>query len=180
MHGAILNLGWRFAKIAAISPKVYTPERICKNCDKFVLTTDMLQEPGGLKEWWMKTGLLEGLENINQTALDESNLAFQLFFNRLVNLSAVRLVPDPHHSWLQVQGDNPRHMGAGYTKTPIQGATGVDDALKSSHNAYKILYFNKDQHELLINREMYNVLFFCDFGSGKIISFVYLNILFAR
>ena len=31
-HGAILSPGWRFAKICAISPSVYSPDKICNNC----------------------------------------------------------------------------------------------------------------------------------------------------
>lgn len=166
MHGAILSPGWRFVKVAAISPYVYNKEKICRNCNKFILTTEMLREPGGISKWWKQTGLLDGTQNFDQKTKNQCYEEFQLFFNRLVNLSAVRVVPDPFHTWVQIQGDNPRHMSAGYTKTKCRGTIDVKDALKLPHDAYKVLYFNKDQQALLTTDEL-NVVFFCDFGSGK-------------
>ena len=50
MYGAILSPGWQFVKVCAISPTLYNSERICKNCRKFILTTDMLKTPGGLEK----------------------------------------------------------------------------------------------------------------------------------
>ena len=50
-HGAILSPDWRFVKICAISPSFKNPDNICKNCNRFVLTSDILKTPGGLDKW---------------------------------------------------------------------------------------------------------------------------------
>ena len=56
-HGAILSQGWRFAKICAISPSVYSPDKICSNCQKFILTSNTVKTPEKLEKWWKDTGL---------------------------------------------------------------------------------------------------------------------------
>ena len=65
-HGAILSPGWRFAKICAISPTLNPSEKICKNCQRFVLTSDILKTPGGLDKWWKETGLADRVNNISE------------------------------------------------------------------------------------------------------------------
>ena len=76
-------------------------------------------------------------------------------------------MPDPFHTWSQVQGDNPRHMAAGHTTSTASEAIGVEDALKCAHHAYKVLFFNKDQQALLTSEQFHSMVFFCDFGAGK-------------
>ena len=167
MHGAILSEIWRFIKVAAISPHVYNMEKICKNCRKFILTTETLKQKGGLMKWWVDMGLFEGNTKIDQNTKDQGYSEFQLFFHRLVNLSATRIVPGPFDTWSQVEGNNTYHMSGGYTTTTARGAVSVEDALPIAHNAYKVLYFNRDQQSLLTNNALRYVLFFCDFGSGR-------------
>ena len=98
-HGDILSPDWQFAKICAISPSFNNPELICKNCNRFILTPDILTTPGGLDKWWKETGLADRAINLDQKAKDDAYNEFQLMFNRLVCLSSVRIVPDPlNHS----------------------------------------------------------------------------------
>ena len=99
---------------------------------------------------------------------------FQLFFNRLVCMSSVKVVADPFHTWPQVQGINPHHMAAGHTKAEptVYDKAGaevleVEHAIKRAHDAFKILFFNKDQMSLLTTDKFPNVLFLCDFGAGN-------------
>ena len=168
MHGSILSPGWRFVKVAAISPTVYNADKLCTHCHKFILTTDMLKSPGGMANFWQRTGLFTAAQNLNQTTKDQSYHEFQLFFNRLVNLRSVKVITDPFRTWAQIQGNNPRHISAGHTKT--NGASkeiGIEEVLKNPHDAYKVLYFNKDQQALLTTDLFLSVLFFCDFGSGR-------------
>ena len=171
MHGAILSPGWKFAKIAVVGPRVYNRERICPSCDPFVISTEMINEPGGMERWWKNSGL-DKIEELDEKSKKEAYDDFLRFSNRLVNLSAVRVIPDPLHSWEQIQGQNPRHMAAGYTysKPPsTHGRLNVDDQLNRPHDAYKVIAFNKDQENLLSNR-IPSAIFWNDFGSGKIIS----------
>ena len=104
---------------------------------------------------------------LDQKSKDEAYGEFQLFFHRLVCMSSVRIVPDPFHTWEQIQGDNPRQMAAGHTTTSATGAIEVGDALNCSHNAFKVLFFNKDQQALLTTDNFRYLLFFCDLGAGK-------------
>ena len=89
-------------------------------------------------------------------------------------MSSVRVVPDPFHTWAQIQGSNQHHMAAGYSKATkdIQnkaklGDLDVGDILKSSHNAFKTLFFNKDQQALLTTDNFPHAVFLCDFGAGN-------------
>ena len=92
----------------------------------------------------------------------------------MVCLSSVRIVPDPFHTWTQIQGDNPRHMAAGHTTAdPVATAqcslakVDIKDVLNRSHDAYKVLFFNKDQMSLLTTDLIPHVIFMSDFGAGK-------------
>ena len=173
-HGAILSPGWKFAKICAVSPSVYNPQKICSNCQKFILTSDIVQIPGGLEMWWKNTGLSNRSNLLDKKSKDEAYKEFQLFFNRVVCMSSVRVVADPFHTWAQVQGSNPHHMSAGHTEAPqcvIKNAASdnldFEDILKSSHHAYKTLFFTKDQMALLTTDNFPSVIFLCDFGAGS-------------
>ena len=173
-HGTILSQGWQFVKICAISPRVINKERICSNCKKFILTTDILETPGGLKKWWEETGLSKRAAMFDQKSKDATYNEFQLFFNRLICMSSVKITPDPFHSWTQVQGNTPYHMSAGLTsaeqamrsKAKSEGLD-VEDALKAAHHAYKVLFFNKDQMAILTTDNAPHAIFMCDFGAGK-------------
>ena len=46
----------------------------------------------------------------------------------------------------------------------------IEDALKAPHHAYKILFFNKEQMDLLTTNRFPYVLFMCDFGTGTFIT----------
>ena len=174
MHGAILSQGWEFVKVCAISPKVNNPEKICSNCKKFILTTNILKTPGGLKRWWDETGLSKRANMFDKKSKDASYNEFQLFFNRLICMSSVKVVPDQFHSWTQVQGNAPYHMSAGLTNTghgirEKVASEGLDfeEALKAPHHAYKILFFNKDQMAILTTDTVPHIIFMNDFGAGK-------------
>ena len=119
------------------------------------------------KQWWKQTGLGEELQIMDERTNDGSFNEFQLFFHRMVNLSAVRVVPDPFHTWSQIHGDNPCHLAAGYTKSTSPGTIEVKDALKREHDALKVLFFNRDQQALLVTDEFTRAIFFCDFGAGN-------------
>ena len=155
MHGAILSQGWQFAKVCAISPTLYNSEKICTNCKRFILTTDILKSPGALAKWWKDTGLSERCKMFDEKNKAEAYEEFQLFFNRLICMSSVRVVPDPFHTWAQIQGKNQHHMAAGHTKATADeknkaklGVTDIDALLESAHSAFKTLFFNKDQRAL--------------------------------
>ena len=173
-HGAILSPGWRFAKVCAISPSVYHPERICSYCMQFVLTSDIVQTTERLEKWWDDSGLSNRENLFDQKAKDQAYQEFQLFFNRVVCMSSVRVVPDPFHTWALVQGKTQHHMAAGHTRASRDTYTnaasaGLDfeDALKASHHAYKTLFFTKDQMALITTNNFPCVVFLCDFGAGN-------------
>ena len=178
-HGAILSPDWRFVKVCAISPSFNTSQNICQHCRRFILTSDMLKVPGGLEKWWKETGLADRAQKLDQKAKDDAYNEFQLFFNRMVCLSSVRVVPDPFHTWTQIQGNNPHHMSAGHTRADqgalnqhSSGGVDVKDVLNRSHDAYKVLIFNKDQMALLTTDKIPFVFFMCDFGSGNQMNYV--------
>ena len=65
-------------------------------------------------------------------------------------------------------------MSAGHTTaTPdaqaqyASSSDGVKDVLNRPHDAYKVLFFNRDQISLLAADSFVNVLFMCDFGAGN-------------
>ena len=174
MHGAILSPEWRFVKVCAISPSLYNADSICNNCKKFILTTDLLKTCGGLDEWWKQTGLADSTENTIKETKDEAYNAFQLFFNRVVCMSSVKVLPDKFHTWEQVQGKNHHSIAAGLTKVKeehdsndISEGFDVGHALKSAHHAYKVLFLNKDQMALLTTSTVPSAVFICDFGAGN-------------
>ena len=174
MHGAILSPGWQFAKVCAVSPTLYNSEMICRNCKRFILTTDILKTPDGLEKWWKETGLADRCNIFDQKVKDDAYTEFQRFFNRLVCLSSVRIVPDSFHTWVQIQGKDHHHMTAGHTDATADdiamatsGDVDVDKLLRSSHNAFKTLFFNKDQQALLTTDKFPLAIFLCDFGAGK-------------
>ena len=108
-------------------------------------------------------------------------------FNRLVCLSSVRVVPDPFHTWTQIQGNNPHHMSAGHAKatpdTRAQFTSGnivVKDVLNRSHDAYKVLFFNWDQVSLLAADNLLHVLFMNDFGAGNSMKHMLIKIKICR
>ena len=181
-HGAILSPDWIFVKVCAISPTFNEKENICRNCHRFILTSDIVKTPGGLEKWWKETRLGDRAMKFNDMEKADSYNQFQLFFHRLVCLSSVRVVPDPFHTWSQIQGNNPHHMSAGHTKANqdarIHYSTGIVDIeniLHRSHDAYKVLFFNKDQYSLLMADTLHHVVFICDFGSGSSIRYGYFN-----
>jgi len=185
-HGAILSPEWRLVKICAISPSLKNSEKICRNCHRFILTSEIINTPGALQKWWKDTGLSDRdktfhkikkgkkAKNALQKIKDKAYNEFQMFFYRLVCLSSVRVVPDPFYTWKQIQGNNPHHISGGHTKDTSNaqtqntaGSMDVKDVLHRSHDAYKVLFFNKDQNALLVAENLSHVLFMCDFGSGK-------------
>ena len=176
MHGAVLSPEWQFVKICAISPELNNPENICDHCKKFVLTTDILKTLGGLKKWWEETGISKRASLFDQGSKDSSYNQFQLFFNRLICMSSVKVVTDAFNTWNQVQGKTPYHMSAGHTitkqtihdKAASEGLD-VEDALKATHHAYKILFFSKDQMAILTADCAPHAIFMCDFGAGKLL-----------
>ena len=168
IHGTIFSPGWQLVKIAALSPRVYSPQKICSSCNPFIITTDMLKEPGGMLRWWHGTGL-ERIGELDSRTKQKSYKEFLMFYNRIVNLSKVRVLPDVFKSWEQIQGDNLRHMAAGYTeafKSSTPGYKDVEDILQRPHDAYKVIAFNDDQESLLFE-DIQFALFLNDFGAGE-------------
>ena len=173
-HGAILSPSWKFVKICAISPSFNHSEKICGNCRRFILTSDILKTQGGLNSWLQETGLTRRFEEFDQRTKDEAYNEFQLFFHRLVCLSSVRVVPDPFHTWDQIQGDNSLHISAGHTRAGPKfhnqqsyDCVDVGHRLHGSLDAYKVLFFNNDQWSLLAADNLHRVLFMCDYGAGN-------------
>ena len=173
LHGSILHKGWRFIKIAAILPRPIEEDAICLHCRKFILTEDIITKPGGMEEWWVKTGIIEKIVKMDQQATQQGYEDFLILFNRLVNLSCihtkVQKVGIPN-SWAQIQGDNPRYISSGYTSTP-KGSKSVEldfeEVLCRPHDAFKCLFFNQDQYKLLTTNDLFRVVFLCDYGAGK-------------
>ena len=65
-------------------------------------------------------------------------------------------------------------MTAGHTEATADeiamatsGDVDVETILKSSHSAFKTLFFNKDQQALLTTDKYPYAVFLCDFGAGK-------------
>jgi len=173
MHGSILSPGWRFVKIAALSPKVYNSQKICPSCNPFIITTDMIKQPGGMLKWWKGTGL-DRIPELDARTKREAYKEFLIFYNRMVNLSKVRVMPDTFKTWEQIQGQNPHHMAAGYTaasapSAPLSGD--VEDLLQRPHDAFKVIALNDDQEALLFE-DIQLVVFFNDFGAGKFKHFI--------
>ena len=85
-------------------------------------------------------------------------------------------MPDPFHTWERIQGHNDHHMAAGHTDATVDeiamaksGDLDVDLVLRSTHSAFKTLFFNKGQQALLTKNKYPNAVFLCDFGAGKYI-----------
>ena len=181
VHGEILRPGWKMAKVAVISPHVYKKEKICPTCSHFILTTDMLKEPNGLKKWWKMTSL-EKVKELNGKSKQDAYDDFLKLFFRLVMLSAVKIIPRPFNSWQQIQGNNPRHMSAGYTESEKHlttnelnrmgsGIRSFNEILQRPHDAYKVICMNEDQEALLVN-DIPFVVFLNDFGAGTRVYFI--------
>ena len=110
----------------------------------------------------------------DQKSKDASYNEFQLFFNRSICMSSVKVTPDPFHSWAQVQGNTSYHISAGHTNTEqatrdkfASEGLDVDETIKAAHHAYKVLFFNKDQMAILTADSAPHAIFMCDFGAGK-------------
>ena len=89
-------------------------------------------------------------------------------------MASVKVIPDPFHTWAQVQGNNHCHMAAGHTKASrdIKEKAALEnlefaDVLKASHHAYKTLFFTKDQMAILTTDNFPYAIFLCDFGAGN-------------
>lgn len=168
VHGAILSPGWKFVKVAVIAPDVYNKEKICQTCNPFVISTDMINQPGGMEKWWKNSGL-DSIKELDEKSKKEAYNEFLMFFNRLVNLSKVRLLAKPTEAWKQIQGEHyPRQITAGHIAAEPP-PTSMKELLNRPHDAYKVIFLNKDQECLLSNDNRF-VAFFNDFGSGKIIN----------
>ena len=174
-HGAILSPVWKFAEVCAISPSIYNSDKICNSCKRFILTTDIVKTPGRIDEWWKETGFSSRASMFDQKSKDEAYKEFQLFFNRMVCMSSVKVVPDPFHSWAQAQGDKQYyHMGAGHTDATqdirnkaVSDDLDFEEVLKDAHHGYKTLFFNKDQMAILTTDNFPSALFIADFGAGN-------------
>jgi hypothetical protein len=168
MHGAILSPDWKFVKVVAVGPHVYNRDKICPTCNPFVITTDMINQPGGMEKFWKNSGL-DKIQELTGKAKQEAHSEFLRFFNRLVSLSAVRVLPDPFGAWEQIQGQNPHHMAAGYTSSPPPSTSGpldVEEMLNRPHGAYKVISLNEGQENLLCH-DIPSAVFWNDFGAGK-------------
>ena len=110
----------------------------------------------------------------DETSKGESYAEFQPFFNRVVCMSSVKVIPDPFHTWAQVQGNRQHHMAAGHTTASqdVKDKASFDnlefsDVLKDTHHAYKTLFFTKDQMAILTSDNFPSAIFLCDFGAGN-------------
>ena len=175
-HGAILSPDWRFAKVLAVSPKLYNSDKICSNCRKFILTPEIVNSPKRMTTWWQETGLADRSPSFDPASKDEGYRQFQLLFNRIVCMLSVKIVLDACRTWEQVQGRGAQlQMSAGRTETPqdIKTKAAIDDLdfdediLKAPHHAYKILFLNKDQMALLTSDAYPCLIFMNDFGAGN-------------
>ena len=88
-------------------------------------------------------------KTLDQMAKDEAYIEFQQFFYRLICLSSVRVVPDPFHTWAQIQGRDDHHMTAGHTEATADeitmatsGDVDIEKLLRSPHTAFKTLFFS--------------------------------------
>lgn len=79
-------------------------------------------------------------------------------------------------SFFRHQGDNHRPISAGHTTAdPVAEAQcllshgDIKDFLNRPHDAYKVLFFNKDQLSILATDNLLRAIFMSDFGSGKFI-----------
>ena len=133
-----------------------------------------MKAPGGMSNWWKETGLSTRASMFDETSKDQSYAEFQRFFNRVVCMSSVKVIPDPFQTWAKVQGHTQHHMAAGHTKASqdIKDKATLDDIefsdiLKATHHAYKTLFFTKDQMAILTTDNFPSAMFLCDFGAGK-------------
>ena len=171
LHGPILSKGWGFLKIAAIMPHVINKQAVCPHCNRFILTEDILTTPGGIEKWFQETGILEHVGKINQQMKDQGFEDMLKIFNRLVNLSNIGIQPaNMPQAWQKITGKDDNYITAGYTATP-QGSKSeelnFDEVLNRPHDAFKILYFNRDQYQLLTTKDLFRLIFLCDYGAGK-------------
>ena len=131
----------------------------------------MIKQPNGMLKWWQGTGL-DQIGEMDPRMKQKSYEEFLMFYNRIVNLSKVRVIPEAFKTWGQIQGENERHMAAGFTEALQPSARGhedVADILQRPHDAYKCIAFNDDQESLLFE-DIPFALFFNDFGAGNIIT----------
>ena len=168
VHGKVFSTGWDFVKLAAISPRVHNMHQVCESCQRFIITSDIFKEHGAIEKWWKSTGL-DGRKVLNPNARKNSYNDYLKFFNRIVNLSAVRFHPDPFQNWKQIQGDKTQHMSAGHTSSSSDMSSPEDfefcNVLQHAHDFYKVICLNEDQ-EAILSCHSYFAVFFNDFGSG--------------
>ena len=119
-------------------------------------------------KWWKRTGL-DRIPELDARTKRKAYQEFLMFYNRMINLSKVRVIPDTFNTWKQIQGQNTHHMAAGHTKASSPSAPLRENFKELSlrpHDAYKVIALNDDQESLLLEDIQYAV-FFNDFGSGK-------------
>ena len=170
MHAPILSRGWKFLKVAGIFPDVINKQKMCAHCRKWVLTEDIIKQPGGLQKWWEGTGILEEIGKLYEQRKQEGYNDFLILFNRYINLSRIGLQKVIHpKAWEQVQGSNPSYISAGYTSAQTSAASinkmGFKEAQNRPNDAFKILCYEPDQEDLL-KSIITRMIFLCDFGAG--------------
>jgi hypothetical protein len=99
----------------SLSPAVYNKQRICSNCDPLIITTDVNKQPEGMLKWWKGAGL-DNIGEPNSTTERKSYQEFRMFYNKLVNLSEVCVIPKSNKNWDEIHGQALQDMKEDLTK----------------------------------------------------------------
>ena len=181
MHAPILSKGWKFIKIAAILPNVINDDKVCNHCKKYILTEDIIKQPGKMQVWWEKTGILQEIAKLEPENKMQGYNDFLILFNRYVNLSSIGLQKVASSKvWTQIQGEGSPCISAGYTSAP-KGRTSdelqlFDNVQERPHDAFKVLFYNPDQEMLLATDCLFRIVFLCDYGAGRYSTYTIVNI----
>ena len=178
VHGSILSDDWNFIKIAAILPGDLDRTKICKNCEKFIITTDKLKSRDSMKLWWNRMEIEKSIQTKNVQSQDNSFSEFSLFFTRLIgfeSLTTQKLYSTKILSpWEKIHGPyGKKRMSSGeIPHSSQQGSPSAEGTFEyekiRAHHASKIIYFSREQQKILSTASnTFRLVFFSDFGSGN-------------
>ena len=167
--GNVLGEDWKFLKVAAISPFVANEDAVCSSCKRFILTNNVLKQPGGMLAWWNATQIRWPIET--KAATDQRYQQFLQVFNRMVNLSLIGKRKCITTAWEQIQGTTvPHGISAAGTSAGEQIKVEdmvFEDTIHRPHDSFKILFYNPDQRAILSANAFFRIIFCSDYGSGE-------------
>ena len=155
--------------------------KICANCKKFIITSD-IQNKKQMTEWLMSNCILQ---RNSKEPKQHGYQQFLMLFQRIINYSSTSKHKTVDWSWRNIQGDESdaphwvyaKGIGTGYTKakdlTSIQ--LRFNEEMKTrAVDYYKVMFFNNAQ-ECLLRNPILRMVLTSDYGSGKNLIHYYIN-----